>query len=348
MFGLSSKKIKIATLISVPFLMLIPVFALYYMISMPGVSLAAPPPVLTSTEQQLVPRLKSHVDMIADRIGERHYQMQAELELTANYIATEFERSGYNVKRDIYGKSDSLFENIYVDTADAVNQSTLLVGAHYDSVWLSPGADDNASGVAVLLELARLLGNRTVNSNIRFVAFANEESPFFATEQMGSHVHVTRAIRRGEIITGMISLEMLGYYSSAADSQQYPKPLSYFYPDTGNFIAFVGNLQSAAWVKTGISIFRQRERFPAYGFVAPAMLFPDIRRSDQFAFWQQGIAAFMVTDTANYRNPHYHTYADSPETLNYEYMSQVTQSLAGMLVSLANATDQVRFSPVSR
>jgi len=242
----------------------------------------------------------------------------------------------HSTLKDVYAASKNYYENIIVEiegtgTADEI----LVVGAHYDSVWLSPGADDNASGIAVLLETARTLLGKEFRKTVRFVAFANEESPFYATEMMGSLVHLQSILTMKENICGMISLEMLGYYSEVPDSQQYPFPLKYFYPDTGSFVAFVGNTRSRVFLRNAIGYFREAGRFPATGIAVPIALLSDIRRSDQYGFWQQGIPAFMITDTANFRNPFYHTGGDLPHTLDYDKMSRVTSAIVSMIKSLA-------------
>lgn len=309
----------------------------FYMMSMPGVMLNSPALPLNEQEKTLISRLKSHVEFLSEQVGERHFQMSGTLNASAEYIQEQFTSFGYQAVLEEFQGQDQTYKNVYVEIAGKkTDNQVLIIGAHYDSVWLSPGADDNASGIAVLLETARLLMDKKLQRTVRWVAFVNEESPFYATEQMGSLVHAKNATDRGEKITGMISLEMLGYYDDSDHSQAYPFPLKYFYPHRGNFVAFVGNLTSRQFLRDSLGYFRSSERFPATGLVAPEFLVPDIRRSDNYAFWQYGINAFMITDTANFRNPYYHTGIDLPETLNYEYMSLVTTSLSSMIESLAN------------
>ena len=204
-----------------------------------------------------------------------------------------------------------------------------MIGAHYDTVPGSPGADDNASGVAVLIELARM------GLPARFVAFANEEMPYFQSGEMGSHAWAARAHRAGERIRAMLSLEMLGYYRNVPRSQGYPPPLGWFYPDRANFIAFVGDLGARRLVRHAVGFFRKYAKFPAEGVAAPAGI-PGVTWSDHWSFRSHGYPAIMVTDTAFYRYPHYHLPSDTPEKLDYMRMARVTLGLAAVIKELAN------------
>jgi len=210
---------------------------------------------------------------------------------------------------------------------------SIVVGAHYDTVPGSPGADDNASGVAVLLELKRILENE--NLPIRFIAFANEEPPYFMGPDMGSWVSAKRSRDEGKPVRAMFSLEMLGYYRDAPGSQRYPFPLGFFYPDRGDFIAFVGDLGARSLVRKSIGIFRKHTPFPSEGVAAPAFI-PGVTWSDHWSFRDHGFPAIMVTDTAFFRYPHYHLPSDTPEKLDYARMARVTLGLAAMLKELAH------------
>ncbi|HEX6265981.1 MAG TPA: M28 family peptidase, partial [Burkholderiales bacterium] len=210
--------------------------------------------------------------------------------------------------------------------------TTVVVGAHYDTVPGSPGADDNASAVAALIELAGLLGKDGLP--IRFVAFANEEEPHFMGPDMGSWVSAKRSRERGEQLAAMLSLEMLGYYSDRPGSQRYPPPLGLFYPDRADYIAFVGDIRVARLVRRCFSKFKKSSSFPAEWLAAPAFV-PGITRSDHWSFRNLGFPAIMVTDTAYNRNPNYHKASDTPDTLDYARMAQVTLGLAAMLKDLA-------------
>ena len=212
-------------------------------------------------------------------------------------------------------------------------EAKVVVGAHYDTVPGSPGADDNASAVAALIELAGMLGREGLP--IRFVAFANEELPYFMGPDMGSWVSAKRSRDRGEKLSAMLSLEMLGYYSDRPGSQRYPPPLGLFYPDRANFIAFVGDLGAFALVRKSVAAFRKHSTFPSEWLAGPSFI-PGVTHSDHWSFRNLGFPAIMVTDTAYNRNPHYHQASDTPDTLDYARMSQVTLGLAAMLKELAN------------
>ena len=212
-------------------------------------------------------------------------------------------------------------------------EAKVVVGAHYDTVPGSPGADDNASAVAALIELAGMLGREGLP--IRFVAFANEELPYFMGPDMGSWVSAKRSRDRGEKLSAMLSLEMLGYYSDERGSQRYPPPLGLFYPDRANFIAFVGDLGAFALVRKSVAAFRKHSTFPSEWLAGPSFI-PGITHSDHWSFRNLGFPAIMVTDTAYNRNPHYHQASDTPDTLDYERMASVTIGLAAMLQELAH------------
>jgi Zn-dependent M28 family amino/carboxypeptidase len=204
----------------------------------------------------------------------------------------------------------------------------VVVGAHYDSALGTPGANDNGSGVAAVLELARLLRDlgRAGGKRIRLVLFVNEEPPYFRTEDMGS-LHYARALaERHERVVAMYSLETIGYYSSEPGSQHYPAPFSLLYPDTGDFIAFVGTLESRALVWETVRSFRSHTAFPSIGGVAPAAV-PGIDWSDHWAFRQHGFPAMMVTDTAPYRYPYYHRPSDTPDKVDVESLARIVKGM---------------------
>jgi Zn-dependent M28 family amino/carboxypeptidase len=293
------------------------------MIAMPGRSHAGPLLPLTQKEKALAARLRRHVEMLA--ANERN----TDLETPARYIAGAFAAHGLISAYQRFESGGRIVSNVEV-----VSRQTayILVGAHYDTVPGSPGADDNASGVAALIELAGLLGKEGLP--IRFVAFANEELPYFMGPEMGSWVSAKRARDRGETVRGMLSLEMLGYYSDQPGSQRYPPPLGLFYPACGDYIAFVGDSGARSLVRKATRSFRKNATFPSEGVAAPAFI-PGITRSDHWSFRDQGFPAIMVTDTAYNRNPHYHLPSDTPEKLDYERMARVTLGLAAMLRELA-------------
>ena len=276
-------------------------------------------------------RLEQHVSHLSDAIGERQHFVEGSLELTADYIAGEFRSFGYVPKYQYFGPNDE-FSNVVAELSASPEKEIIVIGAHYDTVLYTLGADDNASGVAGLLELARALKDKSMNKTVHFVAFANEEAPFYGTDLMGSQVYAKA--HADENIVGMISLEMLGYYSDEPGSQRYPWPIRYFYPDTGNFIAFVGDLASRPWLRQSIAHYRQHSSLPAEGFVAPEWLVADVARSDQRSFWPYGIPAFMITDTANFRSPYYHFAGDVADTLDYQKMAALVQGIEHMIIEI--------------
>ena len=219
------------------------------------------------------------------------------------------------------------------------DRGLVVVGAHYDSVDGSPGANDNGTGVAAVLELARILKDRRPRRSVRLVAFVNEEPPFYYTNAMGSRRYATRLAEAGETNVAMLSLETIGYYSDDPGSQHYPFPLSFFYPDTGNFIGFVGNLRSVALVRQAVKSFRGNASFPCEGLAAPGWL-TGVGWSDHWSFWRVGVPAIMVTDTALFRYREYHTPADRTDVVDYERLARVVDGLVHVVVDLANAGTQ--------
>ena len=280
-------------------------------------------------------RLRRHVQALAGEIGERNVWRPAALAAAAAYIRGEFEALGYAVMAQTYRVNDIDCDNIEVVISGAVRpEQIILVGAHYDTVEGSPGADDNASGVAGVLELARRLRGARPARTVKLVAFVNEEPPFFFFGEMGSKVYAEAARRRGDDIRVMLSLEMLGCYLDAPGSQAYPLLLRWFYPQQGNFIAFVSNLRSRARLREVVAAFRAHSDFPSERLVSPSFV-PGVSWSDQLSFWRQGYAALMVTDTAFYRYPHYHSPLDTPEKLCYPEMARVVEGLGRALLLLA-------------
>jgi Peptidase family M28 len=220
------------------------------MIRMPGRSFQGPLPPLTIEQQALEQELRTSVQMLAGRIGERNLFHYQELGATADYIHATLAGFGYDVRHHRYDVAGRASENLEVEVRGSQRpEEILLIGAHYDSVQGSPGANDNATGVAAILALARAFSGKQAGRTLRFVAFTNEEPPFFQTVNMGSLVYAERSRSRQEQITLMVSLETLGYYSDVPGSQSYPFPFGLFYPSTANFIAFVSNTDNGAWVR---------------------------------------------------------------------------------------------------
>lgn len=295
--------------------------ALLYMIRMPGepysVETRGPAPPLSGEDRALSLRLRLHVAALA--ASERY----ADLETPARYIEAALAKHGHAPQSQYFESDGRRMRNI------EAGAGTIVVGAHYDTVPGSPGADDNASAVAVLIELAAL------KVPVRFVAFANEEVLHSRGETMGSYAWAKRARERREPIRAMFSLEMLGYYRDAPGSQRYPFPLGLFYPDRADFIAFVGDLGVRGLVRRSIGLFRKHAAFPSQGVAAPGFV-PGVTWSDHWSFRRHGYDAIMITDTAFNRNPNYHRPSDTPDTLDYERMARLALGLAAMLKELAH------------
>jgi len=305
---------------------------------MPGVSYSGPLPGATRLEVELRDNLRRHVDVLARTIGERNRERPLAYQQAAAYIAERFHDAGYAPSLLQERRVDGgLVHNVVAELPGTNRRSEILiVGAHYDSEKDCPGANDNASGVAALIELARLCADRPLPRTVRFVAFYDEE--LFGPRPMGSQVYAAEARRRNENIIGMISLETIGYYSDSPKSQGYPFLFKLFfpgYPGSGNFVAFVGNHASGGFVCQAIASFRAHVSFPSQGLIAPWFVV-DAGRSDQVGFWQQGYPGCMVTDTAEFRYPFYHTRDDTAENLDYDRTARVVEGLAGVIRDLAS------------
>ena len=303
---------------------------------MPGKSFPdAPPPLVDQI--QLKERLERHVNVLAAEIGARSLTVHPEgLEKAADYIECAFTRLGHDVQRRSFESEGRLVHNLEIEIAGQGRpEEIVVIGAHYDSYRDSPGADDNASGVAAMLEIARLVADRRFDRTVRFVAFTNEEPPFFQNDEMGSLVYARESRAREEDIVSMVSLEAIGYFSSEPDSQRYPIGiLRWFYPTTGDFVGFVGNTSSAPLVRKAILAFRRNARVPSEGIGAPRMI-RGIDWSDHSSFWEAGYPAIMVTNTAEFRNPNYHTPWDLPKTLDYDRLTHVVVGLVAVVEALA-------------
>ena len=306
---------------------------LWYMVSVPGESYSGPLQPLSAEETQLRENLRAHVAAVASR--EHNVVHFAELEAAAQYIELTLSRLGYRADTQRFEMPAGEVRNIEVEVSGAARaQEIIVVGAHYDSVFGAPGGNDNGSGVAAVIELARLFRDHRLGRTLRFVLFVDEEPPFFKSEEMGSRHYARRAKERGENIVAMFSLETIGCYSDQPGSQGYPFPLGFFYPNAGNFIAFVSNFASRALLHEVVASFRRHAGFPSEGAAAPAFL-PGVDWSDHWSFWQEGYPALMVTDTAPYRYPHYHAPTDTPDKVDYERLARVVAGLYRMLRELA-------------
>ena len=307
----------------------------FMLLKMPGTSHRGPLPPSTPVEAELRERLREHVTELAEVIGERNVWHPAALERAAGYLAGELGKSGFRVAEHPYRAEGRIVRNLAAELpGTGRGEEIVVVGAHYDSVLGSPGANDNGSGAAALLEIARLLAGSRPERTGRFVLFVTEEPPFFQTELMGSRVYAEGCRQRREKIVAMLSLETLGCYRDEPGSQAYPFPLSLFYPDRADFVGFVANYRSRAILRRALAEFRRTTPFPAEGLAAPVTLM-GIDWSDHWAFWQAGYPALMVTDTALFRYPHYHQASDTPDKVDYDRLARVTGGLARVVAALA-------------
>jgi Zn-dependent M28 family amino/carboxypeptidase len=306
------------------------------MIRMPGDPFHGPLPPLTDDQRLLGEVLRRHVGQLAGVIGERNLFRPVQLAEAADYIESVLQKAGLSVQRQRYEVGGKPTDNVEAEVTGAARRDEiLLVGAHYDSVHGSPGANDNATGVAAVLALAEAIARTRPARTIRFVLFANEEPPFFQGPHMGSRVYAQRSRRRADKIRLMLSLETIGYYTDAPNSQRYPFPLNFVYPSTGNFIAFVSNRTYASVVKRLLASFRRHAAFPSEGGALWESI-PGIGWSDHWSFWQEGYPAVMITDTAPNRYPHYHTAADRPDQIDFSRMARVVDGLTSAVHELAD------------
>jgi hypothetical protein len=304
-----------------------------YFTAVPGTPHSGPLPALIATEETTATRLLVHIRNIASRPHNvRYYD---ELEKAARYIEAELKSLGYEPAPQIFEVEGRSVRNIEVTiepTAEASRRGSVVVGAHYDSFGNAPGANDNGTGTAIVIELARLLADLRGKSEarIRLVLFVNEEPPYFKTPHMGSYRYARMLAERREPVIGMISLETLGCFSDEPGSQQYPAPLSLLYPRTGNFIAFVATPGSRALMQALIGSFRSHTQFPSVGGVAPRFV-PGIDWSDHWSFEQFRYPAVMITDTALFRYAHYHLPSDTPDKVDVQRLARINHGVERMI-----------------
>ncbi|MFC1857747.1 M28 family peptidase [Thermodesulfobacteriota bacterium] len=280
-------------------------------------------------------RLQRHLHVLTQEIGERSVYNPENLEKTAAYIETFFSEIAVPVHREPYLYRDYSVANVVAEISFGADpKHRYILGAHYDSVAGTVGADDNASAVAVLLETGRALsvikGSENLDLSVKFVSFALEEPPAYSTRSMGSRVYARRAKKEKERIDGMICLEMVGYTCHDANCQDYPFPLMFMgYPEKGDFIGIVGNFSSRNFTKSLYGAFRQNRELPVVKLTVPfsGWLLPSVRLSDHASFWDQGFKSVMITDSAFFRNPHYHRASDTMEKLDYVFMAELVKSL---------------------
>lgn len=306
------------------------------LIWMPGVSFRGDYAPLNEDELQIRHSLQQDLTVLAEEIGERNVSHRYEQYIeAAEFIERSLQAAGHETRRQEIQVDDKVVWNVDVQcTGSRHPDEVIVVGAHYDTVPGSPGANDNGSAVVANLALARMFSDLRTERTIRFAFFVNEESPYYMTETMGSLRYAQACQERDEKVVGMIALETIGCYLDEPGSQQYPvKALGYIYPSSGNFAAFVGNLESRRFVRQAIRGFR-RVNFPSEGLAAPRWL-KDIFRSDHAAFWHCGFPALMLTDTANFRYKYYHTSEDTVDKINFDALARVVSGVKESLLELA-------------
>jgi hypothetical protein len=295
---------------------------------------ASPAASTWAPEATLVKNLKAHVTMLAGTIGQRNTKNPEGYQRAADYLESVLTQLGYQVHRQTYLADGHESVNLWTERPGT--DQVLVIGAHYDSLDSgTPGADDNASGCAATLELARLLKDSKLGPTVRFVLFANEEPPYFQTDLMGSLVYAKSRQQAKESIMGMISLESIGFYSDQPESQHFPAGVS-GYPSTGNFVAFISDLSSKAFMERCLSGFQQAGTLAAEGLAAPGMI-EGVMWSDHWAFAKCGYPALMITDTAPFRNPHYHLSSDTPDTLDYDKLAAVTEGTRRLVENITES-----------
>jgi hypothetical protein len=313
------------------------VAAARYVTAVPGQSHQGALPSASEAEKATAARLLTHIRAIASKPHNiDHYD---ELEKAARYIEDALKALGYQPVPQVYEVEGRAVRNIEAviepSRPDAITK-TIVVGAHYDSYDDAPGANDNGSGTAAVIELARLLADlrSTGDKRIRLVLFVNEEPPYFQTPDMGSYRYARLLAERREQVIGMISLETLGCFLDEPGSQRYPPPLGLLYPNKGDFVAFVAMPGSRELMQSLIGSFRRHAKFPSVGGVAPGFV-PGIGWSDHWSFEQFRYPAVMITDTALFRYPHYHRTTDTPDKVDVDKLARITHGLERVIREMA-------------
>lgn len=309
----------------------------WWFVRMPGPRHTGPLPAATPAQVERAAQLRVHVQTLAGDLKARDIVYHPDRVIAASeYVEGMLIAAGYRPEREAFFVGDRPAHNVVVTIeGSAKPEELLVVGAHYDTEPGTPGADDNASGVAALIELARALAGKELGRSVQLVAFANEEAPYFGTIGQGAMVRSAALLAERRDVVGMLSLESIGYYDDRPGSQHYPSPFDLLYPDTGDFVAFIGDLRSRSLVRRSIRAFREGVAFPSEGAAVPASV-PGVSWSDHAAFWTRGWPAVMVTGTAPFRNPHYHQPTDTPDTLDYDRLSRVVDGVIAVVETLAN------------
>jgi Zn-dependent M28 family amino/carboxypeptidase len=289
-----------------------------------------------TTTQLIAKNARRIVETLTGDFPFRHGHNPTMLNGAATFVEQEFSSLGYEVHSQWYDCDGGRVRNIIAEKKGLLSdQASIVIGAHYDTVLSTPGADDNASGVAGVIELARLLKEYSNHHTIRFIAFPHEEPPYFFTHRMGSRQYASSAKKNGESIAAMLTLEMIGY-AGEGYKQLYPVPLMRTfggYPKDGNYVALVSNLRSAWLLSVVRKAMRQRETVTVVSLCAPGFI-PPLFLSDHSSFWKYGFPALMITDTAFLRNPHYHAATDTADTLNFEFLAAIVDAVRAAVIAL--------------
>lgn len=302
---------------------------------MPGKSFKGPLPPMTAEQEAIERELRRDVEHLAGNIGERNVYKPAELKETEAYLTAELEQLGYEVRRQTYDVMGVRCANLDVELKGRDKPGEIvIVGAHYDSIIDCPAANDNGTGVAATLAIARRFAGRETGRTLRFVCFVNEEPPWFWTEDMGSLVYAKACKARGENIAAMLTPETIGCYSDEPGSQSYPPLIGLMYPKTGNFISFIGMHEARELVSRCVRVFREKCEFPSEGAALPSMV-PMVGASDHWSFWRMGYPALMITDTAPFRYRHYHQPTDTPDKIDFARTARVVGGLRDVVEDLA-------------
>ena len=310
--------------------------AAWYSLVVPGKRHDGPLPPPTAEEQSMAGRLRADVTAIASvPHNVQHYEA---FERAAQYIERSLQGLGYAMDPQVFTVSGRPVRNIEATREPktiTASTETLVLGAHYDSFGDAPGANDNGTGTAAVLELARLLKDwQPARTRVRYVLFVNEEPPYYRTPDMGSLRYVKRLVERNEKVKGMLSLETLGAFYDEPGSQTYPPPFGLFYPSTANFVAFIGLPGSRTFLHEVLEPFRRTTAFPSLGGISTDYI-PGIGWSDHWSFSQQGYPAVMVTDTALFRYRHYHLPTDTPDKIDYAKLARITKGMERVVREIA-------------
>jgi peptidase M28-like protein len=311
-------------------ILLLVLIAVWFWVTQPLLSRAKP-----SSKRTVDPsRLEAYVRKLSTEMGPRDERHPDNLDQVAAYIKNEFSQTGAFVSEQVYRVEGQYYRNIIAHLGPETEER-IIVGAHYDTCGPLPGADDNASGVAGLLELARLLKPQELKVRVELVAFSTEEPPYFGTTGMGSYVHADSLRQQNVRVRAMFSLEMIGYFSDAPNSQHFPIGfLNAFYPSTGNYITVVGRLSDGLLVRRTKAAMRNAAPLPVYSINAPQFV-TGVDFSDQRNYWHAGYNAVMITDTAFFRNLNYHTEQDTAEKLDYRRMAMVVEGVYATVSELS-------------